>query len=201
MDNASSKSPAGDWLGPHDQITLTATREQRRAHDLYAHLGGLAAVDNEQRAILRTIDEYLANVEASGLPADIAENINDMLGDTGGALLAPGRDGFVLLRPDGSGTRFGVATSDGGHRIMDFSELDSAEMAEALGDVDQDRLVEVLIELGVSRPDLDPAAGLVDTWAGLHEAAGLELAAVFSDAIERGIVDAEELQAAVDAAT
>lgn len=190
-----------EWFGPDDGVTISADLDQRKADQLYEWFGDLAAVSNEQGAWLTMWDDYRANREVSGMPPEIADDLQAMLQDGGGLLLSPGDDGFVLLKPSGSGLRFGTETTDGGHRIMDIDEMDADQIAAALANIDQERLVQIIVDIISSRPDLDGSSELASVWAALHSVEGLELADVFAAGLERGLVDADELQAAVDAAT
>jgi len=192
---------ADDWYAGETRVEIRGTITDRGADLLREWFGDKRVVKNEQDAWLYLVDEYAAQLEASGMPPDIAEDLNAMLADGGGMLLSPGDGGFVLVKPDRSGLRFGVGEDDDGHRVMHFEELSPDEMADAMAGVEQAALVDLLVELGTKREDLDPAAGLVDVWAGLNDRAGLSLAAVFRNAIERGICSPAELQAAVDDAT
>lgn len=189
------------WAAPEDRLEIALSRTERPIrflHELTAHRAGIR---NEQDAWVFAVDELRANEEASGMPPAIADELGEMLSAGGGMLLSPGEGGFVLLQPDGSGMHFGTTTDDDGHRIMDIAELSADEMADALAQVDYETLLATATRLTRSRDDIDPAALLCDQWAALNEDCGLELADVFGSAIERGIVDAEELQAAVDEAT
>lgn len=186
-----------NWAGPDRRIELA--RGQRVIQILWELFGDRVSVDSEQRAWFYLLDEYRAQIEASGMPPQIADSLSELLEDDGGILLAPGDSGFVLLRPGGTGMRFGTTDKDG-HRVMDISELNSEEMADALADVDQQRLVEVIVRMVAQRPDLDGAEGLWQVWSGLHSATDLDLADAFRAGIDRGLVTPDELQAAVDRA-
>ena len=132
------------------------------------------------------------------MPPEIADSLGELLDDGGGILLAPGDSGFVLLKPDDNGMHFGTKTDGDGHRVMDISELNPDEMADALSKVDQKTLVEVVVRMTTQRRDLDGASCLADAWVGLSQATGLELATVFRNGLDRGLITPDRLQAAVD---
>jgi len=193
--DADAEIPEG-WYGPTDRIELRRNREARGAALLYEWFGDRLAVANEQAAWLHLHDEYRAQLEASGMPADIADELGGLLDDGGGILLASGESGFVLIRPDGHGLSFGTTTSEAGHRVMDISELDSEEMRGLFETFDTDAIIDAMIDLGLNRPDLDAGRALLEVFAGLAERTELSLQEMYERGLDRDVFTRAEWLAA-----